>query len=74
MENLYNLITERQVRTTATPEGRFEKLRITAADSSELDRRIEAEQLRGWLLLCRSHSMDDGHGATLIRKAMDEAA
>lgn len=50
------------------------QLRLVADDKRELDRMIEAEQLRGWILVCRSHSLEDGHGALLFWNDISKAA
>ncbi len=53
---------------------RSTQLRLVADDKRELDLRIQVEQGRGWLLVSRSFSLDDGHGATLVRKGLRRAA
>ena len=47
---------------------------LVADDKSDLDRMIEARQRHGWLLVSRSYSMDKGHGATMARNDMGQAA
>lgn len=51
-----------------------DRLRLVAADKGDLDRMISTEQRQGWLLVCRTHSMDDGHGAELVRTELHKAA
>jgi len=53
---------------------RSEQMRLTAGDKSELEKMVEVELRRGWALLSRSFSLDDGHGATLIRREISKAA
>lgn len=59
-------------RRAGTPPP--DRLRLCAADKGELDRAIEGEQRQGWVLVSRSYSMDDGHGAELVRTEMTKAA
>lgn len=51
-----------------------DRLRLLTTDKSELDRRIEVEKRQGWRLASRSYSMDEGHGAELVRAELDNAA
>ena len=51
-----------------------DKERIFAEDKSDLDRTIALKQRHGWILLSRSYSMEDGHGATLARQVLSKAA
>lgn len=51
-----------------------DRQRIVAKNKGDLDRMIEIRQRHGWLLVSRSYSMDEGHGATLIRKELGKAA
>ena len=50
------------------------QLRLVADNKRDLDEMILAEQGRGWLLISRGYSLDEGHGATLIRKDLVKAA
>ncbi len=63
----------------ATPRQRpvvsySDKETFFADDKNELDQLIAVKQRYGWLLLARSYSMEEGHGATLARKALAKAA
>lgn len=51
-----------------------DRLRLCSTNKDELDRAVECEQRQGWVLVSRSYSMDDGHGAELVRKEMSKAA
>ncbi len=51
-----------------------ERLHLLTADKSELDRRIAVELKQGWLLVFRSYTMDEGHGAELVRGELHHAA
>jgi len=44
------------------------QLRLAAKDKSDLEGMIKVEQGKGWQLLSRSYSLDEGHGATLVWK------
>ena len=59
-------------RRAGTPPP--DRLRLAGADKGELDHVIELEQRQGWLLVSRSYSMDDGHGAELVRTELHKAA
>jgi len=48
--------------------------RLVAKDKRELDRAIELKQRHGWLLVSRSYSMEEGHGATLITNRLGKVA
>lgn len=50
------------------------QLRLVADDKRELDQMISTEQLRGWILVSRSYSLDDGHGALLFWNDKSKAA
>jgi len=50
------------------------RMRLFSGDKAELEQRIEVEVLRGWELVSRSYSMDDGHGAELVRREFSHAA
>ncbi len=63
--------TSAQRRAGSPPPDR---LRLCAVDKGELDRTVEAEQRQGWVLVSRSYSMDDGHGAELTRLEIIKAA
>lgn len=53
---------------------RSDRLRLVADDKRDLDEMIQVEQRQGWVLVSRSYSLDEGHGATLIRKDQGKAA
>ncbi|OIQ99046.1 hypothetical protein GALL_189600 [mine drainage metagenome] len=59
-------------RRAGTPPP--DRLRLCATNKNELDWAVESEQRQGWVLISRSYSMDDGHGAELMRKEMSKAA
>ncbi len=43
-----------------------DRLRMLGEDKNEIDEMIEAHVRLGWVLIRRSYSMDDGHGAELV--------
>jgi len=47
--------------------------RLFSDDKRELDQMIEVQRRNGWLLVSRSHSMEDGHGAVMMRKDAEKA-
>lgn len=51
-----------------------DKMRIVADCKRDLDDMIQAELQRGWVLISRGYSLDEGHGATLIRKDLEKTA
>ena len=54
--------------------SKSEKMRIVADNKRDLDDMIQAELRQGWELVSRGYSLDEGHGATLIRKTLEETA
>jgi len=50
------------------------RIRLFSGDKAELEQRIEVEVLDGWELVSRSYSLDDGHGAELVRRDTRHAA
>lgn len=48
--------------------------RLVARNKGDLDRMVEVKQRHGWLLLLRTYSMDEGHGAVVARRALGNAA
>ena len=59
-----------QPTLTIADHMRSDQLRLVADDKRDLDEMIQVELNRGWFVVSRSYSLDDGHGATLIRKAL----
>ncbi|MCX7177077.1 MAG: hypothetical protein NT159_24785 [Proteobacteria bacterium] len=55
-----------------TVVNRQDRMRLFSQDKSELERRIDEETARGWKLVSRSFSLDDGHGAEMVRPAAVE--
>lgn len=71
MENFVQyLVAEPKRRPVASFSDRQ---RLVAKDKCDLDRMIEARQCHGWVLVSRTYSMDEGHGATLIRRNREKA-
>ncbi|MCX7173735.1 MAG: hypothetical protein NT159_07395 [Proteobacteria bacterium] len=50
------------------------RMRLFSGDKAELEQRIQAEVRAGWELVSRSYSLDDGHGAELVRREVRHAA
>lgn len=63
------MIKKSVVSSVANPDGAIKplatRIRLYCQDKSELERKIEEEKARGWLLVSRNYSLDDGHGAEL---------
>ena len=65
------LFAEPKQRPAASPS---DQQRLVAKDKRELDRIIELKQRHGWLLVSRSYSMEEGHGATMVTNKLGRAA
>jgi len=50
------------------------RMRLVSEHKAELELRIEVEVRAGWELVSRSYSLDDGHGAELVRREVRHAA
>lgn len=77
MENMTHSIaaqTQRRPAASLSEPIRSHQLLLVADDKRALDRMIQDEQHQGWVLVSRSYSLDEGHGATLIRKDFGRAA
>jgi len=48
--------------------------RLVCKDKDKLDRMVQVKQSHGWILILRTYSMEDGHGAVVVRKALGQAA
>lgn len=75
MESVFTLTAQLQQRPTPSRPRpwRAEQQRLVSSDKYQLEQMIRSEQRRGWVLLSRSYSLDDGHGATLVLADHDEA-
>lgn len=54
--------TQRRPAALLADPVRVHPLRLVADDKRELDQMIQVEQRQGWVLVCRSYSLDDGQG------------
>lgn len=73
---LFSFVAQAQRRPVAVrcEKRRSDQLRLTADDKRALEHMVDVELRRGWVLVSRSFSLDDGHGATLVRKEISKAA
>lgn len=64
-----------KIADSPTRDGRkpLDRMRVHSDDKAELEHHIGIRLMSGWQLVSRSYSMDDGHGAELVRSDPNEA-
>lgn len=64
--NLEQILRAKPINTACNKE--FEEKRITKQDKDGLDKVIDMESKRGWLVKARSHDSEGNHGVVLYKK------